>query len=579
MRMNSANRPAAMPLKRVPRWPTVVSATLLLLLAVVGVVLAAQVVEQYVDVPPDFDEAVHLLPVRQLAVDVGQGDVAAFVRHTLNQDELAAYPFMHAWLTFPVWLVWPSLTAVRLTSLLSLIPSILLAFAIGHDLLMRRAEWRWLAGLVSGGLLLGSFPLWVYGALAYLEGAGLCLSLLALWLYGRSGENGRWAARANRYALLTSLAVTATFFTKYNFGLFLMGGIALNEIVQAFLHGWQGRWRRWFCLGGITAVLLLFWFIYPGHWARFWAFGSAQEGGLTVWQWESWLYYGRSLFQQYLVGWPFVLLVGAGLVCGGSRWRDFSYRSLLCYLVVSWLLLIFVPQKAPRFLYTVAPAVFPLAGVFVVALADWWRDQEHLGRWLGAGLAVLWALWATTAVFQRFQFFEAAVAAGYSSTPETAVMQQFVGEQTLAQNQPVVMLNGWHLFSAPALQWSFYTTHPHSQLAYDEGWVTTRLAPEPTPENLERLLNEWKAQGITIILSIDGSPAGAYSGWAVVEPLLAQGAIEPLVSSEPLTIPTQSFALQEALLAGEIGSEAELKTAVEKATGSLALQLHLYRIR
>jgi hypothetical protein len=198
---------------------------------------------------------------------------------------------------------------------------------------------------------------------------------------------------------------------------------------------------------------------------------------------------------------------------------------------------------------------------------------------LGAGLAVLWALWAATAVFQRFQFFEAAVAAGYSSAPETAVLQQFVGEQTLAQNQPVVVLNGWHLFSAPALQWSFYTTHPHSKLAYDEEWVTTRLAPEPTPENLAALLEEWKAQGITTILSIDGSPAGAYSGWTVVEPLLAQGAIEPLVSSEPLTIPTQSFALQEALLSGEIGNETELKTAVAEASGSLTLQLHLYRIR
>ena len=418
----------------------------------------------------------------------------------------------------------------------------------------------------------------MYGALASLAGAGVFLTRLAVWLFGRSADNGRWAASANRYALLTSLAVAAAFFTKYNFGLFLLGGIALNEIVQAFLHGWQGRWRRWLYVGGITAVLLLLWFIYPGHWARFWAFGSAQEGGLTVWQLESWLYYGRSLFQQYVVGWPFVLLVGAGLIYGGSRWRDFSYRSLLCYLLVSWLLLLFVPQKAPRFLYTVAPAAFPLAGGLAVAAASWWRDQDRMWRWVGTGLVIFWVLWAGTAVFQRFQFYEAAVAAGYVSAPETAVMQQFVAEQTLAQNRSVVMLNGWHLFSAPALHWSFYTEHPQSKLAYDEAWVTTRLVPEPTPENIETLLNEWKAQGISTILSIDGSPAGAYAGWALVEPLLAQGAIEPLASSEPLLLPTKSFALQEALLSGEIGSEAELKTAVAAASGSLAVQLHLYRI-
>ena len=444
--MNFVEKPHAQPLAAHPRWPVLASLAGLLLVAVAGVWLAAQVIGQYGHMPPDFDEAVHLLPVRQLAVDLQQGDVAAFVRHTFNQDMLAAYPFLHSWLTFPVWTMSPSITAVRVMSVVFLIPAVLLAFAIGHDL-VDKPQFRWLAGLVSGGLLLLSFPLWVYGALAYLEGVGLAVSLLALWLYGRSGRNGRWAKYANHYALCTSLAVAGAFFTKYNFGLFLMGGIVLNELVQAFLDLSQrrgervenGRFRRRFYLGGPTAVLLLLWFVYPGHWQRFWAFGSAQEGGLTFWQVESWLYYPRSLFRQYVNGLPFMLLIGVGLVYGLSCWRNFAYRSLLCYLLVSWLLLIVVPQKAPRFLYTVAPAVFPLAGGLVAALAGWWRGRERPWRLGLAVLAVLWVLWAATAV-GRFRFFDEAVAAGYVSTSETAEMQQFVVEDTLAHNQSVFVL-------------------------------------------------------------------------------------------------------------------------------------------
>ena len=72
-----------------------------------GVWQAAQTINHYARIPPDFDEAVHLLPVRQLAYDLQQGDLAAFGRHTLNQDQMAGYPFFHAWLTIPAWLIAP----------------------------------------------------------------------------------------------------------------------------------------------------------------------------------------------------------------------------------------------------------------------------------------------------------------------------------------------------------------------------------------------------------------------------------------------------------------------------------------
>lgn len=554
------------------RWSTLLALLLLLLGAAWGVWNAAQTINQHAHFPPDFDEAVHLLPVRQLAVDAAQGEWAAFLRHTLNQDQLAAYPFFHAWLTFPAWLLAPGIATARLMSAVYLALAALVAFGLGHDL-GRNGRFPWLSGFLAGALTLLSLPLWAYAGLAYLEAAGLLIALLTLWLYGRSDPA---SPRARRYALLTSLAVAAAFFTKYNFGLFLMGGIALNELVAWGLAR-RGDWvKRWLALGGPTAVLALLWFLWPGHLARFLYFGGAQQGELTIWRLESWLYYPRSLFTQYSAGLPIALLLAAGLVYGLWRWREFRPRSLLAYLLVGWLMLLVVPQKEPRFLYVVAPATFVLAGGWAAAALDWLRGWPR--RWqMGLGaLAVGWLVWAGTAVHHRFQFFDLTLAAGYASPPETAEAYRFILAHTLGQNQPVHLLNDWHLFSAPALLWSHYAADPASPLAYDDGFVSASLVPEPTPENQAAFLADLRARGVRTVLSIDGSPSGDYSGWALLEPLLASGAATPVASSPPITLPLRSFAYQESLLSGEFKDRETAVAHVPQDT--LTLRLHLYQI-
>ncbi|MBK8988398.1 MAG: hypothetical protein IPM39_20415 [Chloroflexi bacterium] len=289
-----------------------------------GVGRARQTMAQFTQTPPDFDEAVHLLPVRQLAYDLQQGDLGAFLRHTLNQDQLAAYPFFHSWLMVPAWLLAPGITTARTMSAVYLALAALVAFGLGRDL-ARNGRSPWLAGLVAGALTLLALPLWAYAALAYLEGAGLLVTLLALWVYGRS--HPPQAPHTHRYAALTSLAVAAALLTKYNFGLFLAGGIILNELITLWLAdraGRLGEWRRrWLWLGGPAALVALLWFAWPGHWARFVAFSGAQQGALTIGEPASWLFYPRSLLTQYSAGWPVALLLVAGLLYGLWRWRDF----------------------------------------------------------------------------------------------------------------------------------------------------------------------------------------------------------------------------------------------------------------
>lgn len=552
--------------------PALIALLFLLLGAAWGVLHAAQIIAQHEHLPPDFDEAVHLLPVRQLAINAAQGDWAAFLRHTLNQDQLAAYPFFHSWLTFPAWLIWPGIVTARLMSAVYLALATLVAFALGHDL-GRNGRFSWLSGFLAGALTLLSLPLWAYAGLAYLEAAGLLIILVALWLYGRSEPA---APHARRYALLCSLAITAAFFTKYNFGLFLIGGIILNEMA-AWVLARRGDWlRRWLALGGPTAVLSLLWFIWPGHLARFLYFGGAQQGELTIGRLASWLYYPRSLFSQYSAGLPIALLLAAGLFYGLWRWRSFRPRSLLIYLLAGWLILLVVPQKEPRFLYVVAPAAFMLAGGWAAAALDWLCGQPR--RWqMGLGVVGLgWLMWAGTAVHTRFQFLDLILAAGYASAPETTDAYRWVQQQTLAHAQPVHILNDWHLFSAPALLWSHYVADPASPLAYDGGFVNASLVPDPTPENQATFIANLRAQGMRFVLSIDGSPAGDYSGWALIEPLLANGAVTPVASSPPITLTLRPLAYQEALFSGAFP---DVATAVSHAPQeSLTIRLHLYHL-
>lgn len=192
------------------------------------------------------------------------------------------------------------------------------------------------------------------------------------------------------------------------------------------------------------------------------------------------------------------------------------------------------------------------------------RNTEYgTGLWLVAGI---------TAVTQRIRLFDETLAAGYASTPETASLYRLMYEQTLAQGEGVNLLNSWHLFSHPALLWTYYDAAPDSPLAYDAGLLDAGVVPEPTPANLEALIADLRRRGIRYVATIDGSPAGNYTGWAMIEPLLARGLVEHVVSSPVTAVPVFGFATQEALLRGDTPQAAHGQDAI-------TLQVHLYRVR
>lgn len=538
---------------------------------VFGVWRAAQGVRSYAHYPPDFDEAVHLLPVWQIANSIKHGDLAGFWQHTLDQEQLAAYPFFHSWLSFPAWLATPQITTVRVMSLVYVAGAVLLAFDIGRTL-CRNGRFCWLAGLVSAGLTLTAFPLWVYGSLAYLEAAGLLLTFLALWFYVRSE-----AGPERPFLLATSLAVAAAFFTKYSFGLFLAGGIALNEGTR-FLRQRHVHWRRLLYLAGPAVLLILLWFTDVDKWHRFLTYSQAQQGQRQFWEPESWLYYPGSLYRHYATGILSILLIGGGLLAGFYRWQDRRHRALLSYFVVGLLILVVVPQKEPRFLYTVAPAIYPLAGALAVAGANQWRRWSRRWRILSAVLLLALLAREATAVYKRFSFFTPALEVAYASAPETAAAYRFIRNRSLDQNQRVHLLNSWHLFSPYALQWSYHTAGGNGSMVGHDQWATASLAPKPTRANLAQLAIQLQQQGTQILVSIDGSPAGDYTGWAVVEPLLAQGILTPVASSPHYTLHVWSDTYRDQILAGAFANETDWQAARAEGRAQFSIQLHLYRV-
>jgi 4-amino-4-deoxy-L-arabinose transferase-like glycosyltransferase len=549
--------------------PRLAAFLLLLLLSTLTAIRVGQEVRSFAHYPPDFDEAVHLLPIVQVANALQRGDLAAFWQATNEQDQLAAYPFVHSWLSAPAWLMRPGITPQRWFNLALVVATILAAFAIGHRLATRQ---RWLAGLVSGGLVLASLPIWLFGGLVYLEAAGLLITLFVIYSYIRAedGEEG--------WLIATSMGVAAAFLTKYNFGIFLIVAIGLNELVGWLLRDFPRLpWQRWLRLGLPAALIAFLWFAEPGRLDRFLGYSQAQQGHYTIWEWASWLYYPQSFYAHYLAGPAALLPVLGGLILAFIWWRNGRYRLILFYIVVSWLFLLLVPQKVPRFLYTTAAALLLLGGPFTAWLYAQVAARGRRVRQIALLLVIAWAIWWGAAIRHQFGYLNPALDVAFDSVPGAADGYDWISQRTLAHGQRVMILNGYHLFSAYALQWQHYRNQGMPNVPLDLTMARTQLAPEPTAANLEMLRTTWQAQGIAYVVSIDGSPAGPYTGWSVVEPLVSQGYLELVDSSDVLTMRNWDAHYRERVIAADFASKEAWQQFRQERPGTYEIRLYLYR--
>ena len=524
---------------------------------------------------PDFDETVHILPALQIALDLRRLDIGAFLAHTYTQDRLALYPFLYSWLTAPFFLLGtPPILTARTTSLVFLAGSVLVTFWVSSQLQPCR-NWRWLAGLTGGGLTLGALPLWSTASVAYLEPAGLLVSLVALGAYMQSSLE-----HATRRRLVTvSLLCVAAMFIKFQYGLFVLGGIGLAEML-GWLLARRNLLARWRDLFGPALVIFGLWFANPDRARAFLDYSRAQHSNQAVWTLDSLGYYPANILRQYTAGPVAAALLLLGLLLALARWRGHRTRAVVTYLVASLAILFLVPQKGPRFDYTVAPAALALAGLAASEICIWlsqrpWRRAAAAS--LGAACALVCVL--AIGVGQRLVWLPAAQELAYTTSPDTARAYAFLIQNTLAAHRQPHLLNGWYLFNAQTINWDLALANQIEPAAGQYQVVGSSLAVAPNPVELAALRDTLAAEGADVLVTIDGSPAGEYPGWADAQPLWAQGYLEPLADSERFQFYAWSDVYRDAVFEGSIASAAERDSARAAARSHIEIQLHLYRVR
>jgi hypothetical protein len=558
------------------RWRRALALVVLLVSVGAAGVATARGVRSHRACSPTFDEAVHILPAAQIADDLRRLDVAAFLEHSYHQDDIALYPFFHSWLLSPFFLaVGTGLTVGRVVNVLLVCLSILVAFFLAGEL-SPREEWRWWAGLIGAGMVLSAMPLWVYASRVYLAPAGLLLTLGVLFCYVKAPPecDGRFRL------VCSSLLTAAGFFTKYSFGLFILGGLILSEGV-----GWLMTRRRpivrWLYLFGPCALLFLLWFANLEKAQRFWTYSRSQNPNMEPWSVASLTYYLRSLLQVYATT-PLTLgltLLGVGY--GACRVRHHRYRAPLGYLLASLVMVTLVPQKNHRFNYTIAPVAMMLGGAGAVWIAArlFGVLRSSAVRYGAAVLIVLLVGLEMGFVVHRFSFLPAAQDMAYACPPsDVQAAYQFILDHTLAQDVRPRFLNHWHTLNHYGLVWEYCVVEglPLGDSPYQ--LATASLAPEPTPENLDRLVQELRGRDVGMLVSIDGSPAGSYTGWQVVEPLWARGDVEWVASSEQLAVVAWSDAYEERALAGSFWDWVDLEAARSEGLEKYSIQVHLYSV-
>jgi hypothetical protein len=78
---------------------------------------------------------------------------------------------------------------------------------------------------------------------------------------------------------------------------------------------------------------------------------------------------------------------------------------------------------------------------------------------------------------------------------------------------------------------------------------------------------------------MDGSPAGQYTGWQVIEPLLAKGELETHPDHPRYTLIEWQAAYVDKVFAGDFSSRAEFERARRESKTEFPIQLHLYYLR
>lgn len=520
---------------------------------------AGAAAQRFADRPFDFDEAVHALPAYQIAVDLRAGDLGAALAHSFDEDRLAAYPFIHSWLLAPALMVSGADAATaRLANTAFVWVSLGLAAWIARAL--SRGPARDVAAPLAALLLVLSLPVWVYANTVLLEGAGLVVTFAWLGAYLRA-RPGAWPG----WAWLAGLLSVVAFFTKYSFGVFVVGGMVLAEALTLAAER-RVVPGRWVALFAPAALLIGGWLLLPDKLGRLAGYSVAQRSSLVFWSWANWLYAPLNTLRFYAPGPLSAGLMAATIGLLPLRWREDGVRKTGAAFLAGVAALTWVPQKDARFLYTVAPLLIPAAAALAAQALPAIRSRRGL-TYLATGITLLELAFGVV----RLSRYAEALQTVFNTSPDTRALYAYIIDSSLAPGLRPRLLNGWFQVNALAASWEYYARYGGRPAADDYSLVHQSQTDAADAASRAALFDALHAANDQVLITIDGSPAGAVTGWAIAEPALAEGRLLPVNQSPPYTLFVWTREIQERLLAAEVASVGEPIT--------YTVRLNVYEVR
>jgi len=204
-----------------------------------------------------------------------------------------------------------------------------------------------------------------------LEVPAACATALALWLWIRRRELAL-ARTCRQTDLAAGAALALAFFTKFNYGLLLAAGLALDELVEFGLAARRGRARAALAslrdMSLVPSVLLAWWFLLPlpggleraaEHRTAFieWITGNQE---MVQASWKVRLLNITSFFAPNPRA---ALLLAIGVLLAVREARRPAVRALLFVAAVMLVGVLGHPFHLPRFLIPAGPALWALSGI------------------------------------------------------------------------------------------------------------------------------------------------------------------------------------------------------------------------
>ena len=490
------------------------SLLLVILLSGIVVIFIGRQVLAYANFPFDFDEANHANGALALFLELRAGDIGGFFSELYSQG---FYPPGFSWLKAVAFLIFgPSALTGRMFSLVCLFLACIVIYFLAREI---DEGYGWLAGLVAVALTWTIQPLLINSAQVMMEAPGLLATFSFLWVYVRALKRP-----SPFYLIAGSLLLALTFFTKFTYGVIVVGSVGVMELsllidarhaqanVRQFESAWHPDLRRWLYLLGPFALILLVWFIGPGNLGAFGAYATAQPPDQPWITAENLFFYPRSIILHQTPSPIFALFTLAGLIWAGFKWRSPRVRLLLLYFLVGMAVMTVNLPKNPRFIATIVPAAHILTGLLISWLAANRHSEKMTMRIASVGGMVLFAaaiLLSLPTLKERFTTYPSLLHVEYETDPQANEIMSWISA-TIPAGQRFHILNYWDQLSPQLIAWHLATnTYPaQPDLRFAQTEMPAHLVLEPTPANIAALRQEITAGDAAYVVLFEGGPWG-----------------------------------------------------------------------